>query len=226
MNPQRRALILGGGAFLTTAALASSAKVAPWTASAAAPATPAAAAAMPAPTVMTRPAADARRLFLHNLHTGDTVKTVYWANGEYIDGALDEARRALRDWRNGAQHDMDPGLFDIFHELSTRLEADRPFQIISGYRSPATNAKLHARSSGVAKNSLHTRGMATDIRVEGVELRHLQRAALDLGRGGVGFYPASNFVHVDTGQDGLLAAIQLDVLRKAHEGWMPAFMGE
>ena len=197
MNPQRRALILGGGALLTTVTLASAAKVAPWT--------PAPAAVPPAPTiaapaVVTRTAADTRRLFLHNLHTGDTVKTVYWADGEYIDGALAEARHALRDWRNGAQHDMDPGLFDIFHQLGTRLEADRPFQIISGYRSPATNAAMHAKSSGVAKNSLHTQGQATDIRIEGVDLRHLQRAALDVGRGGVGFYPVSNFVHVDTGR--------------------------
>jgi len=197
MDPHRRALILGGGALLTTATLTSAAaKVAPVSATPAVPPAP----VMPAPAVVTRPAADAKRLFLHNLHTGDTVKTVYWANGDYIDGALAEARHALRDWRNGAQHDMDPELFDIFHELSTRLETDRPFQIISGYRSPATNAKLHARSSGVAKNSLHTKGMATDIRVQGVQLRHLQRAALDVGRGGVGFYPVSNFVHVDTGR--------------------------
>ena len=203
MDLQRRALVFGGGALVASAAAAgAAAKLAPWKAAEAVappPVTPAPV-AMPAPAVVTRPAADARRLFLHNLHTGDTVKTVYWANGQYIDGGLDEARHVLRDWRNGQQHDMDPSLFDIFHELSTRLETDRPFQIISGYRSPATNAALHAKSSGVAKNSLHTRGMATDIRVEGVQLRHLQRAALDVGRGGVGFYPVSNFVHVDTGR--------------------------
>jgi uncharacterized protein YcbK (DUF882 family) len=189
-------LILGGGALLTTAALSTAAKVAPRPATAIIPPAP----IMPAPAVVTRAAADTRQLFLHNLHTGDTVKTVYWADGQYVDGALAEARHALRDWRNGAQHDMDPGVFDIFHELSTRLETDRPFQIISGYRSPATNAAMHERSSGVAKNSLHTKGMATDIRIEGVDLRHLQRAALDLGRGGVGFYPVSNFVHFDTGR--------------------------
>lgn len=196
MDPQRRALILGGGALVTTVALSAAAKVAPTAPIAAEPAPflPA------APAVVTRAAADTKQLFLHNLHTGDTVKTVYWADGQYVDGALAEARHALRDWRNGAQHDMDPGVFDIFHELSARLETDRPFQIISGYRSPATNAAMHERSAGVAKNSLHTQGMATDIRVEGVDLRHLQRAALDLGRGGVGFYPVSNFVHVDTGR--------------------------
>jgi uncharacterized protein YcbK (DUF882 family) len=198
MDPRRRAFILGGGALVTTVALSAAAKVAPG-----APAvlsTPEPAPLMPAPAVITKAAADTKQLFLHNLHTGDTVKTVYWADGQYVDGALAEARHALRDWRNGAQHDMDPGVFDIFHELSTRLETDRPFQIISGYRSPASNAAMHERSSGVAKNSLHTKGMATDIRIEGVDLRHLRRAALDLGRGGVGFYPVSNFVHVDTGR--------------------------
>jgi uncharacterized protein YcbK (DUF882 family) len=95
---------------------------------------------------------------------------------------------------------MDTGLFDLLHQLSGRLETSGPFQIISGYRSPATNAALHARSSGVAKHSLHMEGMATDIRVPGVELGRLRAAALDIGRGGVGYYPQSNFVHVDTGR--------------------------
>lgn len=194
MDPQRRALILGGGALVGSAAVGAGLALRP----SAPPPTPAARIAAPA--VQTRPAADVRRLFLHNLHTGDTVKTVYWADGRYIDGALADARFALRDWRNGQQHEMDAGLFDLFHELSARLETDRPFQIISGYRSPATNAALHARSSGVASRSLHMQGMATDIRVEGVDLAHVRKAALSLGRGGVGYYPASNFVHVDTGR--------------------------
>jgi uncharacterized protein YcbK (DUF882 family) len=198
MDPHRRALVLGGGAAaVTTAALASAAGVERWTKPPAPAAPPK---AMPAPAVATRPAADARRLFLHNLHTGDTLKTVYWADGAYVDGALDEARYFLRDWRNGQQHPMDAGLFDLFHDLRARLEVDRPFQIISGYRSPTTNAALHARSSGVATHSLHMQGKATDLRIEGVELRHLRRAALDLKRGGVGFYPNSGFVHVDTGR--------------------------
>lgn len=206
MDLQRRALILGGGALTATAVVGAATKLTPWTSAAAAAPAPVAPpsapapAVMPAPAVVTRPAADARRLFLHNLHTGDTLKAVYWENGHYVDDALAEARHVLRDWRNGQQHEMDPGLFDIFHGLRTRLEADRPFQIISGYRSPATNAALHAKSSGVAKRSLHMQGKATDLRVEGVELRHVRRAALDLGRGGVGYYPRSNFVHVDTGR--------------------------
>ena len=205
MDPKRRALILGGGALVGTAAVATALKLPSQALAAPARAVPAAPVAAPAaliaaPAVQTRPAADVRRLFLHNLHTGDKVKTVYWADGEYIDDALADVRFALRDWRNGQQHEMDPGLFDIFHELSTRLEANRPFQIISGYRSPATNAALHARSSGVASKSLHMRGMATDLRVQGVDLAHVRKAALSLGRGGVGYYPRSNFVHVDTGR--------------------------
>jgi len=201
MNLNRRALILGGGALAGSAAVAAAVKLPPLAKAAAAPALARAPATpIAAPAVRTRAAADARRLFLHNLHTGDVVKTTYWADGRYVDGALDEARHALRDWRNGQQHDMDPGLFDIFHDLSTRLETDRPFQIISGYRSPATNAVMHEKSAGVASHSLHMQGMATDIRIEGVALTHLRSAALDLRRGGVGFYPQSNFVHVDTGR--------------------------
>lgn len=197
MDLQRRALIMGGGA-LAAAAVGGFGRSRPEPAAtveiARAPL------AMPAPAIVTHPAADARRLSLHNLHTGDTLKAVYWERGGYVDGALDEARHLLRDWRNGQQHEMDPGLFDLFDDLRTQLEVDRPLQIISGYRSPATNAAMHAKSSGVAKHSLHMTGQATDIRIEGVALRHLQKAARSLGRGGVGFYPVSNFVHLDTGR--------------------------
>lgn len=203
MDIQRRKLLLRGGAVLATAAAgvatgsaARGPSLAPAPRAAASPP----ASRLPAPAVQTRPAADARRLFLHNLHTGDTVKAVYWQNGRYLDDALSEARHALRDWRNGRQHPMDARLFDIFHDLGQRLEVDRPFQIISGYRSPSTNAAMHARSAGVAEHSLHIQGKATDLRVEGVDLQRLHRAALSLGRGGVGFYPVSNFVHVDTGR--------------------------
>jgi uncharacterized protein YcbK (DUF882 family) len=203
MDPRRRAFVLGGGALFGSAALGGAVGLAsrrPVVTAAPAPRLATAASSLPAPAIHTKVAADTRRLFLHNLHTGDTIKTVYWADGRYVDGALAEARHALRDWRNGAQHDMDPRLFDVLHDLGARLEVDRPFQIISGYRSPESNAAMHAASSGVAKNSLHMQGMASDIRVEGVELAHIRKAALSLGRGGVGFYPVSDFVHVDTGR--------------------------
>lgn len=138
-----------------------------------------------------------RRAVLHNLHTGDTFNDVFFANGRYVPDALAEAMRVLRDWRNGEEHPMDPRLFDTLHAINDRLDNSSPFQVISGYRSPSTNAMLHARSSGVAERSQHMLGKAIDVRVEGVALRNLRDAALDVSAGGVGYYPVSNFVHVD-----------------------------
>ncbi len=138
-----------------------------------------------------------RRAALHNLHTGDTFNEVFYTNGTYVPDALAEAMRVLRDWRNGEEHVMDPRLFDALHAISARLDTGRPYQVISGYRSPRTNAMLHARSFGVAEHSQHMLGKAIDVRIEGVELRNLRKAALDVSAGGVGYYPVSNFVHVD-----------------------------
>jgi uncharacterized protein YcbK (DUF882 family) len=138
-----------------------------------------------------------RRAALHNLHTGDTFNEVFYANGSYVPDALADAMRVLRDWRNGEEHPMDPRLFDTLHEISVRLDTNQPFQVISGYRSPTTNAMLHSRSSGVAAHSQHMLGKASDVRVQGVELHNLRKAAVDVGAGGVGYYPVSNFVHVD-----------------------------
>ena len=141
-----------------------------------------------------------RSASLLNLHTGERFTGVYFENGRYVADALAEGMRVLRDWRTGEEHVIEPELFDILHGVRTRLETNRPFQVISGYRSPRTNAALHAKSSGVASNSQHTLGKAVDVRLDGVELRHVRKAALDLGAGGVGYYPQSNFVHVDTGR--------------------------
>jgi uncharacterized protein YcbK (DUF882 family) len=138
-----------------------------------------------------------RKALLHNLHTGETFNEVYFEGGRYVPQALAEAMKVLRDWRNGQEHAMDPRLFDALHAISLKLETNKPFQIISGYRSPQTNAALHARSSGVASNSQHMVGKASDVRIEGVDLRNLHKAALSVSAGGVGFYPVSNFVHVD-----------------------------
>jgi uncharacterized protein YcbK (DUF882 family) len=159
------------------------------------PLTSAPAAAMP-PVL---PATEIRRAFVHNLHTGETLNAVYWESGRYVPGALAEAMRVMRDWRNGQEHVMDPRLFDLLHAVQSRLEVNRPMQLISGYRSPATNAMLHAESGEVAAHSQHLIGKASDIRIEGVELATLHRAALSLKAGGVGFYPQSDFVHVDVG---------------------------
>jgi len=142
---------------------------------------------------------DVRRVRLHNLHTGDKLDAVYFEKGAYVTDALSEAMRVLRDWRNGEEHMMDPRLFDVLHGIAGKLDAAAPFQIISGYRSPATNAMLHARSEGVASHSQHMLGKASDIRIQGVALADLRKAAMSLRAGGVGFYPVSDFVHVDVG---------------------------
>ena len=141
-----------------------------------------------------------RRAALKNLHTGETFTGVYFEDGRYLPDALAEAQRVLRDWRTGDEHFMDPGLFDALHAISDKLETRDAFQIISGYRSPRTNAMLHAKSKGVASTSQHTQGKALDVRIQGVELSNLHKAALAVGAGGVGYYPVSNFVHVDTGR--------------------------
>lgn len=145
-------------------------------------------------------AATARRAFVHNLHTGEQLDAVYFEAGRYVPQALAEAMRVMRDWRNGAEHVMDPRLFDVLHSLGVKLGSRQPFQLISGYRSPQTNAMLHAESGEVASHSQHMLGKASDIRIEGVPLARLHEAALSLEAGGVGFYPVSDFVHVDVGR--------------------------
>lgn len=140
-----------------------------------------------------------RTLAFNNLHTGETLKTVFWADGGYVRESLGEINRVLRDFRTGDVSPIDPELLDVLYTLRERLETNMPFEVISGYRSPATNAMLNARSDGVAKKSFHTRGMAIDIRLEDRKLSDLRGAALALGAGGVGYYPRSGFVHVDTG---------------------------
>jgi uncharacterized protein YcbK (DUF882 family) len=146
------------------------------------------------------PATGERVLSFYNTHTGEQTRATYWADGEYVASELATLDRLLRDHRSGEIVDMDPRLFDILHDLQQLTAASGAFHIISGYRSPATNAQLHRKSGGVARNSLHTRGQAIDIRLAGVELRDLHRAALSLRAGGVGNYASSGFIHVDTGR--------------------------
>ncbi len=141
-----------------------------------------------------------RSVSFHNLHTGESLNAAYWEGGAYVPDALDAVNHVLRDFRNNATHPIAPGLLDLLHTLSTRLETRSPFQVISGYRSPATNAMLHAHSDGVASGSLHMQGLAIDIRLPDVDLARLHNAALSLGGGGVGYYPSSDFVHMDVGR--------------------------
>ena len=145
-------------------------------------------------------AIEPRSVSFHNLHTGESLEAVYWDQGRYVPDALAAVNRVLRDYRTGDEHMMDPRLLDLLTAVHGKVEAKAPFQVISGYRSPKTNAMLHERSNGVASGSLHMQGLAIDVRVEGVQLDHLHNAALDLGLGGVGFYPTSNFVHMDVGR--------------------------
>jgi uncharacterized protein YcbK (DUF882 family) len=140
-----------------------------------------------------------RHIALHNLHTGEHLSLTYFDKGRYLHGALHQVNHFLRDFRTGQAHAISPQLLDVLHSLSAKLETGQPFQVISGYRSPKTNARLARRTHGVAHHSLHMAGKAIDIRAPGVELADLHKAAKDLGRGGVGYYPDSDFVHVDVG---------------------------
>lgn len=142
----------------------------------------------------------ARRIAFTNLHTGEALSATYWEAGAYVPDALQALNRVLRDHRTGEVHAIAPGLFDLVAALRERLETSAVVQVISGYRSPATNASLHARSGGVASHSLHMSGQATDLRIAGVDLTRLRDAAWALQGGGVGFYPQSRFVHVDVGR--------------------------
>jgi len=142
-----------------------------------------------------------RRISLLNLHTGERVQNLaFYADGDFIPENLSNLNRLLRDHRNGEVCCIDTDLFDQLWALQQVLGNSDSFHIISGYRSPETNRKLANQSSGVAKRSMHTFGRAIDIRLPGVDLATLRKSALALKRGGVGYYPTDNFVHIDTGR--------------------------
>jgi len=141
-----------------------------------------------------------RALAFHNLHTGEFVRTTYWAAGRYLQEGLTQIDRVLRDHRTNQVHAMDRRLLDVLDVLHARLDTPEPFEVISGYRSPATNAILVQTTSGVAPGSLHVVGMAIDIRMPGRSLSVVRDAAKALRSGGVGYYPDSDFVHVDVGR--------------------------
>ncbi len=144
-----------------------------------------------------RPRFSMRKLALVNIHTQETFEGMYWREGRYDQKALRRLAYVLRDRRNHKQHPLDPEVFDILHRLQTVLGTRKEYQIICGYRSPETNETLRRTSSGVAKKSLHCLGKAIDLRIEGLPLKNLRDAALSLRAGGVGYYPKSNFIHVD-----------------------------
>ncbi|MEE1654261.1 DUF882 domain-containing protein [Brachymonas sp. G13] len=142
-----------------------------------------------------------RRLSLDHLHTNERLSLVYAVGEDFLPQSISRLNYFLRDHYTGIPGDMDPRLYDIMHQVRGLLATNAPFEIISGYRSPATNERLRTtRGGGVAKQSLHTQGKAVDIRMTGVPLAELRDAAKSLQAGGVGYYPRDNFVHIDTGR--------------------------
>ena len=153
--------------------------------------------------VAAAPARAARRpprtLSFYHTHTGERLTATYFERGDYVPDALQAVNRLLRDFRTETEHVIDPRLLDQLYALNACC-GGRSFEVISGYRSPQTNAMLRKTSSGVASHSLHIEGRAIDVRLEGCDTERLHRAALAMARGGVGFYPRSDFVHLDTGR--------------------------
>lgn len=141
----------------------------------------------------------ARRLALSIPRSGERIDVAYWQGGSYVQKSLAAISFALRDIRSGKSIEMDPALLDLLHQINERFGGGVEFEVVSGCRSPSTNRMLARHSSGVAKKSLHMDGKAIDIRIPGVSLQSLRDVALSLRAGGVGFYPNSNFVHVDVG---------------------------
>ena len=137
--------------------------------------------------------------FVHT-HTGETLSTVYFEDGVYRTTELERVNQLLRDFRTGDVHPIEPVVLDILADLRALADRDAPYEVICGYRSPQTNAALHRLSSGVAEHSLHLEGRAIDVRLPGVPTAKLRELALGMGRGGVGFYARSDFVHLDNGR--------------------------
>lgn len=142
----------------------------------------------------------ARALAFDNLHTGEQLSLTYFVDGRYDEVALAAINHVLRDFRTGEVFPIRTELLDQLHRVHAAIGSDAPFQIISGYRSPATNDMLHRKSSGVASRSLHMDGMAIDVRLAGTRTRDLRDIAADLALGGVGYYAQSDFVHLDIGR--------------------------
>jgi len=140
-----------------------------------------------------------RNLVIHHQRTGEWLRTVYFADGVYLEDSLRDINRVLRDWRTDQMVDIDPKLLDIVYLVQSRLDSQAPIEVVCGYRSPQTNTMLRRRSRAVAKNSLHMHGKAIDISFAGRELANVRRIAETMGAGGVGYYPGSGFIHIDSG---------------------------
>ena len=144
-------------------------------------------------------AGDIRSLNMVSQRSGERLNTVYWIEGKYIPEALHEINRLMRDWRSGTSIDIDTRTIDILAASHRLLDTDTPYLLLSGYRSPKTNAMLRSRSRSVARNSLHMKGQAADVRISGRSISQISRAAISCSAGGVGKYSRANFVHMDCG---------------------------
>jgi len=140
-----------------------------------------------------------RRLGLVNMHTGEDMEITYFDDGDYVPEALSRIDDLMRDHRAEQSYPMSTKLLDFLHDLRAKLKTDAPFQLLSGYRSPETNAMLRSKSEGVARRSYHMMGEAADVRLPGFKLRAVHARAVQLKTGGVGYYPRSGFLHVDVG---------------------------
>ena len=146
-----------------------------------------------------RGAGDIRRVSMHSGRTGERLDTIYWIEGDYIPEALTEINRFMRDWRTDRAIDIDRRAIDILAASHRLLDGNSPYLLLSGYRSPQTNAMLRSRSRSVARNSLHMKGQAADIRLPDRSVAQISKAAIACSAGGVGKYSRSNFVHMDCG---------------------------
>lgn len=152
------------------------------------------------PPTMAEATQTGREVAFQNVHTGDEFRGEYYYNGRYLPDAFREIKSVMRDHRTNDIFPIDPRLLDIMFVLQQRLKKGQPFEVYSGYRSPKTNAMLRRLSFGVAEHSLHMNGQAVDLSLPGVKLNYLYKTAARLDAGGVGFYPDSNFIHLDTGR--------------------------
>jgi uncharacterized protein YcbK (DUF882 family) len=146
-----------------------------------------------------RGSGDIRRIRMYSGRTGESIDTIYWIEGEYIPEVMKEINHFMRDWRSNDALKMDLRTVDIMAASHRLMDVTEPYMLLSGYRSPKTNAMLRSRSSGVAKNSLHMKGQAADLRLKSRSVGQMAKAASACAAGGVGRYSRSNFVHMDCG---------------------------
>jgi uncharacterized protein YcbK (DUF882 family) len=158
------------------------------------------AAAAVVPKALLASPSEERVLSFFHTHTNERLTVPYFADGDYLPQGLATLRSFLKDFRTGEEHAIDPSLFDVLNDLRLATGTHSPFHVISGFRSPSTNEMLREHGGGVARGSMHLVGRAIDVRLSDKSSALLRDAAIELGRGGVGYYRISDFVHVDTGR--------------------------